>query len=380
MDPSECPPLCEMKLVLEDGSEHEGMGHPAQTPVAGEVVFNTGMTGYVEALTDPSYAGQILVFTYPLIGNYGVPATEAGGTCFGELQSARIQVQGVVVQNLSRHFSHHRATRSFARWLGAADIPVLAGIDTRALTRRLREYGTMRGWLLPRSVAFEDAGEPVRALEMQADVFHRVAPAEPVIYGGGEIRVLVVDVGAKDGIIECLLRRGATVVRTPWHAQLDVLAQRADGILIANGPGDPADLGSLIEQVRHLLDKFAGPIFGVCLGHQILARAAGFETYKLRYGHRGVNQPVQEIATGRCFVTSQNHGYAVDDSMRLPDWQPWFINLNDRTNEGIRSRTRPVFSVQFHPEGRPGPRDTEFLFEDFLRLAGSLQRSSRAAL
>lgn len=380
MDPSQCYPLCEMKLVLEDGSEHEGMGHAAQTPVAGEVVFNTSMAGYVEALTDPSYAGQILVFTYPLIGNYGVPAPDAACTSFGELQSTRIQVQGVVVQHLSRHFSHHRATGSFAQWLNAADIPVLAGIDTRALTRKLREHGTMRGWLFPASLAFDNAREAARTVDMQADVFDRVAPAEPIIYGGGETRVLVVDVGAKDGIIECLLRRGATVVRAPWHAQLDVLAQRADGILIANGPGDPADLGSLIEQVRHLIDTFAGPIFGVCLGHQILARAAGFDTYKLQYGHRGVNQPVQEIATGRCFVTSQNHGYAVDCTKPLPDWEPWFVNLNDRTNEGLRSRTRPVFSVQFHPEGRPGPRDTEFLFDDFLKLAGSSQRSSRAAL
>jgi carbamoyl-phosphate synthase small subunit len=369
-----------MKLVLEDGSEHEGTGLSPQTPVAGEVVFNTAMSGYVEALTDPSYAGQILVFTYPLIGNYGVPATDAARTRFGELQSTRVQVQGVVVQHLSLHLSHHRATRSLAQWLSAANVPVLTEIDTRALTRRLRERGTMRGWLVPANLAFDDARKAARALDMQADVFDRVAPAEPIIYGGGETRVLVVDVGAKDGIIECLLRRGATVVRAPWHAQLDVLAQRADGILIANGPGDPADLGSLVEQVRHLLDKFAGPIFGVCLGHQILARAAGFDTYKLQYGHRGVNQPVQEIATGRCFVTSQNHGYAVDDSKRLTDWEPWFVNLNDRTNEGIRSRTRPVFSVQFHPEGRPGPRDTEFLFEDFLRLAGSLKRSSRAAL
>jgi len=320
-------------------------------------------------LTDPSYAGQILVFTYPLIGNYGVPATDAASTRFGELQSSHVQVQGVVVQRLSQHFSHHRATRSLAQWLSAANVPVLAAIDTRALTRRLREHGTMRGWLLPASLGFDDARKSARALDMQTDVFERVAPPEPIIYGGGETRVLVVDVGAKDGIIECLLRRGATVVRAPWHAQLEVLAQRADGILIANGPGDPADLGSLVEQVRHLLDKFAGPIFGVCLGHQILARAVGFDTYKLQYGHRGVNQPVQEIATGRCFVTSQNHGYAVDDSKRSPDWEPWFVNLNDRTNEGLRSRTRPVFSVQFHPEGRPGPRDTEFLFDDFLRLA-----------
>jgi carbamoyl-phosphate synthase small subunit len=367
--------LCKMKLVLEDGSEHEGTGLAAQTPVAGEVVFNTGMAGYVEALTDPSYAGQILVFTYPLIGNYGGPPTDPARTSFGELQSARVQVQGVVVQHLSQHFSHHRATRSFAEWLSAANIPLLTGIDTRALTRRLRERGTMSGWLLPANLAFDDARKTARGLDMQVDVFDRVAPPEPIVYSGGETRVLVVDVGAKDGIIESLLRRGATVVRAPWHTQLDVLAQGAHGILIANGPGDPADLGGLVEQVRHLLDTFAGPIFGVCLGHQILARAAGFETYKLQYGHRGINQPVQEIATGRCFVTSQNHGYAVDDSKPPADWEPWFVNLNDRTNEGLRSRTRPVFSVQFHPEGRPGPRDTEFLFDDFLRqAAGSSPR------
>jgi carbamoyl-phosphate synthase small subunit len=364
-----------MKLVLEDGSEYEGMGVAAQTPVAGEVVFNTGMAGYVEALTDPSYAGQILLFAYPLIGNYGVPATHEARDNFGELQSARVQAQGVVVQHLSAHFSHHRAAQSFACWLREADVPVLTGIDTRALTRKLREHGTMRGWLVPAGHTFEEAHQVARALDMRNEVFERVAPPEPIEYAGGDTRVLVVDVGAKDGIIECLLRRGATVIRAPWHAPLDELAQRASGVLVANGPGDPADLGSLTEQVRTLLGTFAGPILGVCLGHQILARAAGFGTYKLRYGHRGINQPVQEIATGRCFITSQNHGYAVDDSKQQIDWEPWFRNLNDGTNEGLRCGTRPVFSVQFHPEGRPGPRDTEFLFDDFMRLAGSQRRT-----
>ncbi|MGH8310817.1 MAG: carbamoyl phosphate synthase small subunit, partial [Steroidobacteraceae bacterium] len=276
------------------------------------------------------------------------------------------------------HFSHHRATRSLARWLADAHVPLLSGIDTRTLTRRLREHGTMSGWLFPADMSLEDARRGARGVDMRTEVFRRVAPAEPITYPGGDLRVALVDVGAKDGIAECLRVRGATVVRTPWHADLRRIVRSVDGIVIGNGPGDPSDLGALTEEVRRLLAGFSGPIFGVCLGHQILARAAGFATYKLPYGHRGVNQPVQDVGTRRCYVTSQNHGYAVDD-VRLPsDWDKWFVNLNDGTNEGLRSRNRPAFSVQFHPEGRPGPLDSEFLFDEFLQLAGSSRTARRS--
>ena len=359
-------------LMLDDQTVVSGVGAGALVPVGGEVVFNTGMSGYPEALTDPSYAGQILVLTYPLIGNYGVPRDLAN------FQSERVQVQGLVVQRLSDHYSHSSAERSLDRWLAESGVPILSGVDTRALTIRLRERGTMQGWMYPDSMSLEDAQRQSRLVEMHSEVFHQVAPTEVRQYDGGDLRVLLVDVGTKEGIVECLRARGARLTRAPWHADLKPLAANADAVMLANGPGDPSDLDALSDQVRGLFGTFAGPIFGICMGHQILGRAAGFGTYKLRYGHRGVNQPVREVGTGRCYVTSQNHGYAVDAKTGDGEWETWFENLNDGTNEGIKSRTRPIRSVQFHPEGRPGPLDTEFLFDDFLKLAGELRRARTA--
>jgi carbamoyl-phosphate synthase small subunit len=294
-------------------------------------------------------------------------------------QSDRVQVQGLVVQRLSSHHSHHLAGRSLGEWLATSGVPILSGVDTRQLTIRLRERGTMQGWLYPETMSLAEAQRTSRAVEMQHEVFHRVAPTEVRRYEGGELRVLLVDVGTKEGIVQCLRSRGARLVRAPWHADLKALAAEADGIMLANGPGDPSDLDALSDHVRGLFDSFPGPVFGICMGHQIVGRAAGFSTYKLRYGHRGVNQPVRELGTGRCFVTSQNHGYAVDLATAAGgDWEPWFENLNDGTNEGLRSQTKPIRSVQFHPEGRPGPLDTEFLFDDFLQLTGELRRPRRA--
>ncbi len=360
-------------LLLDDGLELVGRAAGADLPVSGEVVFNTAMAGYPETLTDPSYAGQILVLTYPLIGNYGVPATSDSLLESGRLQSGRIQVSGLVVQHLSEHVSHFSAHQTLDAWCETHSVPILHGVDTRALTQRLRERGTMQGWLYPGALGREEAQRRAVGIEMRADVFHRVAPTEPVRYDGGDLKILLVDVGAKDGIVHCLRKRGASVIRTPWHWDLASMAGDVDGVMISNGPGDPADLGALTDQVRRMLSSFAGPIFGICLGHQILARAAGFETYKLKYGHRGVNQPVREAGSGRCFVTSQNHGYAVDVQRMQPGWKSWFENLNDGTNEGLRCIERPHFSVQFHPEGRPGPEDTEFLFDDFLAIAGQMR-------
>ncbi len=361
-----------VKLVLEDGTEMSGEGFGAVAPVAGEVVFNTGMTGYVETLTDPSYKGQILVMTYPLVGNYGVPAPRAAGTLDSPYESDSIQVQGLVVQHYVDDYSHHAAARSLHEWLCADSIPAMHGVDTRTLTRRLRAHGTMRGWIVPAELSLEEAKPRAAAVDMRSEVFHSVAPAAPIHYEGGRLKILAIDAGIKDNIIRSLLERGASVIRAPWHADLPSLAEQADGIVIGNGPGDPKDLGPLIEQLRGLLDDYNRPIFGICLGNQILTLAAGGDTYKLPYGHRGVNQPVQDLLTRRCYITSQNHGYAVRDDALPADWEPWFVNINDGTNEGIRSRVRPYFSVQFHPEASPGPRDTGFLFDDFLRLVGAV--------
>ncbi len=362
-----------MKLVLEDGTTMLGRSFGADRLIAGEVVFNTAMTGYVETLTDPSYRGQILVTTYPLVGSYGVPAPRAASSLDAPYESNRIQVQGLVVQSYVDGYSHHAATRSLGAWLATENIPAITGIDTRMLTRKLREAGTMQGWLCPAEMDLERVKRSAEAVEMHTQVFRDVAPKEPVRYPGGELTILVVDAGAKDNLVRSLLERGVSVIRAPYHAPLAELAREADGILIGNGPGDPKDLGPLIEQTRGLLASFAKPIFGVCLGNQILALAAGGDTFKLPYGHRGVNQPVQDLLSRRCYVTSQNHGYAVRQESLPPEWEPWFVNINDGTNEGIRSRLRPHFSVQFHPEAMPGPKDAAFLFDDFLRLTGAMR-------
>jgi carbamoyl-phosphate synthase small subunit len=363
-----------VQLILDDGLVFRGRSFGACDPVCGEVVFNTAMSGYVETLTDPSYRGQILVATYPLIGNYGVPAPRASSSIDGPYESAHIQVQALVVQSYIGHYSHHAASRSLDQWLKTERVTGVTGVDTRALTRRLRERGTMKGWLVPDAMTLEDAKRCASSVDMKRDVFRLVAPPAITRYSGSGPTILLVDVGAKDQIARSLIERGATVVRVPWHAKLEDLLDETHGVVIGNGPGDPADLTELVFRIRGLLDSFDGPVFGICLGNQILALAAGGATYKLPYGHRGVNQPVYDQLTRRCFVTSQNHGYAVDDNTLPNGWEPWFVNVNDGTNEGVRCRNRPHFGVQFHPEARPGPEDTRFLFDDFIRQANRMVR------
>ncbi|WP_437680357.1 glutamine-hydrolyzing carbamoyl-phosphate synthase small subunit [Sorangium sp. So ce131] len=367
-----------MKLVLEDGTTMTGRCFGAPRAVSGEVVFNTGMTGYVETLTDPSYRGQILTLTYPLVGNYGVPAPRPAGSIDAPYEADRIQVQGLVVQSYVERYSHHAAVRSLGAWLASEGIPAITGIDTRTLTRRLREAGTMKGWLFPAEMDLERVKRSAEAVDMRDEVFRLVSPREPITYEGGPLKVMLIDVGAKDNIVRSLLERGVSVLRVPYHAHARIgeLAATCDGVLIGNGPGDPKDLGQLVAAVRGLLATYNKPIFGICLGNQILALAAGGDTYKLPYGHRGVNQPVQDLLSRRCYVTSQNHGYAVRHESLPAEWEPWFVNINDGTNEGIRSRLRPFFSVQFHPEATPGPKDAAYLFDDFLRLCGAMKGPS----
>jgi carbamoyl-phosphate synthase small subunit len=351
------------ELVLEDGSRHGGLSFGAERAVGGEVVFATGMAGYVEALTDPSYRGQILVLTYPLQGNYGVE--RRGGTAF---ESARIQAQGLVVATATRVPSHHGSERSLDAWLRDERIPGLEGVDTRELTKRLRERGTMQGWLVPAGLEGEALREAkVRAESCAPSILARmVAPREVTFLPAGERTVLFVDSGGKEGIVRELLRRNLSVVRAPFHADLARVAgeKRVSGIVLGNGPGDPKDLPEYVAQARNLT-TLGLPILGVCLGSQILGLAIGGDTYKLRYGHRSQNQPVRDLLSGRCFITSQNHGYAVLAESLPSDYVPWFVNLNDGTNEGLRHRSLPIRAVQFHPEGAPGPEDTRWLFDDF---------------
>jgi carbamoyl-phosphate synthase small subunit len=355
------------RLLLADGSSYLGQPFGARSECRGEVVFHTGMVGYVEALTDPSYHGQILVLTYPLIGNYGVPD--------GPFESSRVQVQGLVVSHYTAQPSHHAAVRSLGDWLAAAGVPALAGVDTRALTRRLRAQGTIGGGLFDeRSVASSDLSrlESLPAPDMRRAV-QAVEPLTVREYPGSGPRLLVIDTGAKESIVRSLLSRGAQVVRVPASSPWEPLLSSCDGVLLTNGPGDPKDLQPLVERLRAVLQSGL-PTFGICLGHQLLARAAGAETYKLPFGHRSHNQPVLDLLSRRAYVTSQNHGYAVRESTLPVDWAPWFVNLNDGTNEGIRHRYRPFLSVQFHPEAAAGPRDTAPLFDEFLRMATELRR------
>ena len=339
------------QLVLEDGSAIEGRLHGFPVCVAGEVVFNTGMVGYTEALTDPSYRGQILVLTYPLIGNYGVPRA---------FESPRIQAAALVVSELALEYSHATAEKSLAQWLHEEGIPCLSGVDTRALTKRLRTRGCMLGKVVVGDAEIELADPNRRNLVQEVS-----NPGKQIFEGKSGKTVLVVDCGAKGSIIDELRARELSVIRVPWD--YDFLADDFDAVMVSNGPGDPTACGATISNLKKVL-QLGKPVMGICLGHQLLALAAGASTYKLKFGHRGHNQPCIENDTRRCFITSQNHGYAVDESTLPRDWQAWFTNANDGSNEGLRHRSEPFMSVQFHPEAAPGPVDCGYLFDQFADL------------
>lgn len=350
------------RLVLEDGTEFVGEPFGAFASTSGEVVFTTGMVGYPETLTDPSYHGQIIVCTYPLIGNYGVPAPQPGEHGMDErLESWRIHAKGLVVADYSRTYSHWEAGRSLDEWLREEGVTGLTGVDTRRLAILLRERGSMLGRIIvdERDVAQYDPN--------QENLAPLVSVSEPRLYGAGNQRgrVAVVDCGAKHNIVRSLVARGLEVLRTPWD--FDLSSERLDGVLLSNGPGDPTYYTETIRQVRGLIER-GTPTMGVCLGNQLLALAIGARTYKLKYGHRGQNQPVIELGTNRCSMTSQNHGFAVDTASLPHDWSPWFENLNDGTNEGIHHQSGRFRSVQFHPEAAPGPVETAYLFDEFAQF------------
>ena len=373
------------RLILDDGTTFCGWAFGAEKNVSGEVVFNTAMTGYPESLTDPSYAGQMLVMTYPLVGNYGVPDTrgerrEVRGERNDDvadlpkyLESERIHVTALIVADYSETYSHWNALESLDAWLKREGVPALTGIDTRRLTKVLRESGVMMGRielseeLRVKSEAFASAQSEDYG---SVNWVEKVSCKEVMTYqpfGEKKHRVVLVDCGVKANIIRCLLRRGIEVVRVPWDYDFNQLD--FDGLFLANGPGDPEQCSKTVEHIRTFLNnETVRPCMGICLGNQLLAKAAGAKTYKLKYGHRSHNQPVQRVGTTQCFITSQNHGYAVDASTLPSDWEPLFVNMNDGSNEGIRHKTNPWMSAQFHPEACSGPVDTEFLFDEFVAM------------
>ena len=371
------------RLILEDGTEFCGRSFGYDADTIGEVVFSTAMTGYPESLTDPSYAGQILVMTYPLVGNYGVPETSIGNNGLPMfMESERIHVKALVVADYSERFSHWNAKESLAAWLKREKIPAITGIDTRRLTMVIREHGVMMGRIalggLENLEELEKLGHPnyssVNWVEKVSCKDVLVYQPTPNIQLPTPKRVVLVDCGVKANIVRCLTRRGIEVVRVPWDYDFNEI--QFDGLFLANGPGDPERCEKTVEHIRKFLDnETVRPCMGICLGNQLLARAAGAKTYKLKYGHRSHNQPVRKVGTNQCFITSQNHGFAVDDKTLPADWEPLFVNMNDGSNEGVRHKTKPWFSVQFHPEACSGPTDTEWMFDEFAKLLESWRRN-----
>lgn len=376
-------------LILDDGTRFRGQSFGYEKSVAGEVVFNTAMTGYPESLTDPSYAGQLMTLTYPLVGNYGVPPfTIEGNGLATFMESEKIHAEAIIVSDYSENYSHWNAVESLADWLKREHVPGITGIDTRELTKVLREHGVMMG-----RIVFDDAmdnGEWKMDNYGEVNYVDRVSCKDIIVYAAGESKtfpvstpkeelnsqlsifhsqlkkVVLVDCGVKTNILRCLLRRGVEVVRVPWDYDFNGL--EFDGLFISNGPGDPDTCDAAVQNIRKAMQNERLPIFGICMGNQLLSKAGGARIYKLKYGHRSHNQPVRMVGTDRCFITSQNHGYAVDNNTLGADWEPLFVNMNDGSNEGIRHKRNPWFSAQFHPEAASGPTDTEFLFDEFVNL------------
>lgn len=352
------------KLILEDGSEYSGFSFGGKTSTAGEAVFNTAMMGYPESLTDPSYSGQILILTYPLVGNYGVPNDDREFGLPMYFESDNIHIKALVISDYSYEYSHWNARKSLHEWLEENNVPGIYGIDTRALTKRLREKGAMLG-----KVIVDE--EPDFYDPNKENLVDLVSCKEKTEYGAGENKILLMDCGVKYNIIRSLLKRDTTVIRVPWD--YNIKDEEYDGLFISNGPGDPKMCVESIDSLKYALGQDK-PVFGICLGNQLLGLAAGADTYKLKYGHRSHNQPVLLHDTQRAFITSQNHGFAIDNDTIPEGWEPLFINLNDGTNEGMKHIDKPFFCTQFHPEASSGPLDTKYLFDDFINMVEKYKR------
>ncbi len=345
-------------LILEDGSEFRGYSFGYENSVTGEIVFNTAMTGYPESLTDPSYHGQILVLTYPSIGNYGVPGKTKQDGLPEFFESEHIHTAALIISDYSAKYNHWNASQSLGDWLKEEKVPGLFGIDTRQLTKIIREKGSM-----PAKIVFDD--RDIDFYDPNNDnLVDQVSIRQKIVYGHGPHRILLIDCGVKNNIIRYLLRYNTTVIRVPWD--YDYSKEDYDGLFISNGPGDPTMCVPTINNLRKSIHA-GQPVFGICLGHQLIALATGAKTYKLKFGHRSHNQPVLEAGTNKAYLTSQNHGFAVRNESIPEDWHIYFENLNDGSNEGLKHKSKPIFTTQFHPEASSGPTDTAFLFGEFIK-------------
>lgn len=360
MKKGQVPPMNSF-LILEDGTVFKGKNIGSQKEVISEIVFNTSMTGYLEVLTDPSYAGQAVVMTYPLIGNYGI--------CYEDMESTKPWPDGFIVRELSRIPSNFRSEDTIQHFLEKNDIPGISGIDTRALTKLLREKGTMNGMITTNAdYDMEEVIKRIKAYSVSGVVKETSCKAAYTLSGEGK-KVALLDLGAKKNIARSLHERGCQVTIYPAGTSAEtILASKPDGIMLSNGPGDPKECTDIIREIRKLYESDV-PIFAICLGHQLMALATGADTYKLKYGHRGGNHPVKDLETGRVYISSQNHGYAVNtDSLNPEVAVPAFVNVNDGTNEGLKYVGKSIFTVQYHPEACPGPQDSSYLFDRFLQM------------
>ncbi len=346
------------QLVLEDGSVYKGYGIGADIEMAGEVVFNTAMTGYQETLSDPSYNGQIITFTYPLIGNYGINRDD--------YETINPSIKGIVTREICRKPSNFRKEFTLDEVLKDLNIPGISGIDTRSLTKKIREHGTIKGIITGIEKDAQKVAENLRKNNLPTNQIEQVSTKKAFLSSGLGKRVVLIDLGMKSGIMRELNLRGCDIIVMPHDASAkEILRQKPDGIMLSNGPGDPVDVPETISTIKDLIGKV--PIFGICMGHQLISLACGAKTYKLKFGHRGANQPVKNLLTGKVDITAQNHGYAVDiDSLKDTDLELTHIAVNDGTCEGVRHKKYSVFSVQYHPEASPGPHDPNYLFDQFI--------------
>lgn len=356
-------------LVFEDGSIYEGRKLGSDNLTKGEIVFNTAMTGYQETISDPSYTGQIITFTYPLIGNYGINRDD--------FESLVPTLSGVVVKEASTHPSNFRQQKTFNDVLVQYDIPGISGVDTRSITRKIREHGVLKAGFTDHAEDIPTFIEELKQFELSRDEVPMVSTKTPYVSTGSDLSVVLVDFGKKQNIVRELNARGCNVTVVPYNTPAEIiLGMSLDGVMLSNGPGDPEDVPEAVEMIQGILGKI--PFFGICLGHQLFALSQGAEAFKMKFGHRGANHPVKDLATGKIALTSQNHGYAIDEaSVAHTDLEVTHIALNDGTVEGLKHKTLPAFSVQYHPEACPGPTDSNYLFDQFIDMMKEFKAKER---